>query len=78
MEGTLAADGASRRNVALAGQQKCSGGGLGRFSIKAQANAAGNTIGLLALISSWMTIPAKGASFIADKPAARLRRGVSI
>jgi AsmA protein len=47
MEGTLAADATSlRETLRWAGQQQLPGGGLGRFSLKAQANVVGTTIGL--------------------------------
>src|SRR5262249_28338914 len=47
MEGTVAADAASLRDMLLwAGQQPPPGGGLARFALKAQANVAGETVGL--------------------------------
>ena len=46
MEGTLAADAVSLREaLRWAGQQPPSGGGLGRFAIKAQTNVVAGTIG---------------------------------
>jgi len=47
IEGTLAADAASLREALIwTGQQPLPGGGFGRFSIKAQTNVVGGTIGL--------------------------------
>ena len=47
IEGTLAADSPSLRDAfAWAGQKPLPGGGFGRFSIKAQTNVVGGTIGL--------------------------------
>lgn len=47
MEGTVAADAASLRDMLRwAGQQPPPGGGLARFALKAQANVAGETVGL--------------------------------
>lgn len=47
IEGTVAADSPSLRNtLAWAGQKPLPGGGFGRFTIKAQANVVGGTIGL--------------------------------
>ena len=47
IDGTLAADSPSLRDVlAWAGQKPLPGGGFGHFSIKAQTNVAGDTIGL--------------------------------
>jgi len=47
VEGTLAADAASLREVLIwAGQKPLPGGGFGRFAIKAQADVVGGTIGL--------------------------------
>ncbi|MGN6572387.1 MAG: AsmA family protein, partial [Pseudolabrys sp.] len=50
IEGTLAADSPSLRDAfAWAGQKPLPGGGFGRFSIKAQTNVVGSTIGLSAV-----------------------------
>jgi AsmA protein len=47
LDGTLAADSQSLRDVmAWAGQKPLPGGGFGRFSIKAQTNVVGDTISL--------------------------------
>jgi AsmA protein len=47
IEGTVAADTASMRSALIwAGQKPLPGGGFGHFSIKAQANVTGGTIGL--------------------------------
>jgi AsmA protein len=47
MEGALAADAASLRDMLRwAGQQPPPGGGFGRFALKAQANIVGTTLGL--------------------------------
>ena len=47
MEGTLAADASSLHDMLRwAGQQPPPGGGFGRFSLKAQANIVGTTVGL--------------------------------
>jgi AsmA protein len=47
MEGALAADSASLRDaLRWAGQKPLPGGGFGRFTLKAQTNVAGTTIGL--------------------------------
>ena len=47
IEGTVAADTASMRSALIwAGQKPLPGGGFGHFSIKAQANVMGGTIGL--------------------------------
>jgi AsmA protein len=47
IEGTVAADAPSLRNtLAWAGQKPLPGGGFGRFTIKAQTNVVGGTIGL--------------------------------
>jgi AsmA protein len=47
VEGTLAADAASLREALIwAGQKPLPGGGFGHFSIKAQTNVVGGTIGL--------------------------------
>jgi len=47
MEGTLAADALSLRDMLRwAGQQPPPGGGFGRFALKAQTNVVGRTIGL--------------------------------
>jgi AsmA protein len=47
MEGTVAADAASLRDMLRwAGQQPPPGGGLARFALKAQANVAGESVGL--------------------------------
>src|SRR5262249_15516967 len=49
MEGTLAADAPSLRDtLRWAGQQPPPGGGFGHFSLKAQTNIVGSTIGLSA------------------------------
>ena len=45
VEGTLAADSVSLRNaLKWAGQEPLPGGGFGRFALKAQTNAVGNTV----------------------------------
>ena len=47
VEGTLAADSESLRNALLwVGQKPLPGGGFGRFSLKAQMHAVGNTVAL--------------------------------
>lgn len=47
IEGTVAADSPSLRNTLVwAGQKPLPGGGFGRFTIKAQTNVVGGTIGL--------------------------------
>ncbi len=47
VEGTLAADASSMRDVlAWAGQRPLPGGGLGHFAIKAQTNVTGDTVAL--------------------------------
>jgi AsmA protein len=47
MEGTLAAESASLRDALIwAGQKPLPGGGFGRFTLKAKANIAGDSVGL--------------------------------